>query len=130
MSNTFSGVGRNFPRAPSPAPALPLVTDLHSICVFTVGLTCFNVENIRGLTQVLYVFLSVQRIFRAKFFSLENLFLLTNFQNLFAVSSTVTIVAHIFNQRCYACSTVVIITYCRDGRLIYLKGHFENAAFS
>jgi len=68
--------------------------------------------------RLLYVFPNVQRIFSANTFSLGNLFLLTNFEKLFTVSHTVTIVAHIFIKRCYACSTVVTITYCRDGQLI------------
>ena len=57
-------------------------------------------------------------------------FLLTNFQKLFTVSNTVTDVAPIFSKRCYACSTVVTITYYRDGQLILLKGHFEKVAFT
>ena len=128
----FSGEGENFPRASSPAPAPPppLVADLRSISVFIVDLTCFNVENIRGLTHVLYVFPNVQRMFSANSFTLGNLFLLANFQKLFTVSNTVTIVAHSFIKRCYACSTVVTITYCRNGQLLWLKGHFAKVAFS
>jgi len=104
--------------------------DLHSISIFTVDLTCFNIENVRGITHVLYAIPNVQRIFSAKSFSLGNLFLLNNFQKLFTVSNAVTIVAHIFIKRCYAFSTVVTITYCRYGQLIWLKGPFEKATFS
>jgi len=130
MSNTFFRGGEKISKGLFTCPCAPLVTDLHSISVFTVDLTCFNVENVRTLTHVLYVLPNVQRIFSAKSFSLANLFLLTNFQKLFTVSNTVTIVAHIFIKRCYACSTVVTITYCRDGQLIWLKGHFDEVAFS
>jgi len=50
----------------------------------------------------MYVFPNVERIFIAKSFSLENLSLLTNFQKLFTVSNTVSIVAYIFIKICYA----------------------------
>jgi len=132
MSNKFFKRGaKNFPRASLPAPASPLVTDLHSVSLFTVDLTCFNVENVRGLTQALYVFPNVQRkLFSVKSFSLGNLFLLTNFQKLFTVSNKLSIVAHIFIKRCYACSTVFTITYCRDGQFIWLKGYVEKVACS
>jgi len=53
----------------------------------------------------MYVFPHVKRIFIAKFFSLGNLSLLTNFQKLFTVSNTVSIVAYIFIKRCDVCST-------------------------
>ena len=111
-------------------PCAPLVTDLHSISDFALDLTCFNVENVCALTHLLCVFPSVQHIFSATSFRVGNLFLLTNFQKLFTVSNTVSIVAHIFIKRCYACSTVITITYCRDGQLIWLMGHFEKVAFS
>ena len=130
MSNTYFRGGEKFSKGAFARPCAPLVTDLHSISDFIVDLTCFNAENARGLAHVLYVFPNVQRIFTAKSFSLGNLFLLTNFQNLFTVSNTVTIVDHIFIKRCYACSIVVTITYCRDGQLIWLNGHFEKVAFS
>jgi len=118
VQHIFQGGGRKiFQRRLRPPLCLRLVTDLHFISVFTEDLTCFNVENVRVLTHVLYVFTNVQRIFSAKFFSLGNLFLLTNFQ-LFTAPNTVTIVAHIFIKRCYAWSTVVTIPYCRDGQLI------------
>jgi len=55
-----------------------------------------------------------------------NLFLLTNFQKLFAVPNIVSIVAYVFIKRCYACSTVIKITYCGDGQLIWLEGRFEK----
>jgi len=58
----------------------------------------------------MHVFLNVERIFIAKFFSLGNLSLLTNFQKVFTVSNTVIIVAYIFIKRFYACSTVTTIT--------------------
>jgi len=61
----------------------------------------------------MYMFPKVERIFSAKSFSLGNLSLLTNFQKLFTVSNSVSIVAYIFINRCYACSTVIRITYCR-----------------
>jgi len=41
------------------------------------------------------VFPKVESIFSAKSFSLENLSLLTNFQKLFTVSNTVSIIAYI-----------------------------------
>jgi len=81
----------------------------------------------------MYVFSNVERISSAKSFSLGNLCLQANFQKLFvvSVSDTVTIaVAYIFIKRFYTCSTVIKITYCRDGQLIWLDGHFEKAAFS
>jgi len=78
----------------------------------------------------MYVFPNVERIFIAKSFSLENLSLLTNFQKLFTVSNTVSIVAYIFIKICYAWSTVIKITYCRHGQLIWLKGRFAKVAFS
>jgi len=81
----FSGGGENFSKGVFVHPCAPLVTDLHSISVFTVNLTCFNVENVRGLTHVLCVFPKVQLIFSAKSFSLGNIFLLTNFQKLFSL---------------------------------------------
>ena len=96
MSNIFFRGAKKFSKGVFARPCAPLVTDLHSISVFTVDLTCFNVENVRGLTHVLHVFPNVQRIFSAKSFSLGNLFLLTNFQKLFTVCNTVTIAAHIF----------------------------------
>jgi len=36
---------------------------------------------------------------------------------------------YIFIKRCYACSTVIKITNCRDGQLVWLGEHFEKAAF-
>ena len=78
----------------------------------------------------MYVFPNVKRIFSAKSFSLGKLSLLANFQKLFTVSNTVSIVAYIFIKICYACSTVIKITYRRDGQIIWLKkGHFEKVAF-
>jgi len=57
--------------------------------------------------------------------------LLTIFQKLFTVSNTVIIVAaYMFIKRCYACPTVIKITFCRNEQLIWLEGHFEKAAFS
>jgi len=55
--------------------------------------------------------------------------LLTNFQKLFTVSNTVSIVVYIFIKRRCACSTAIKITYCRDGQLIWLTDHFEKVAF-
>jgi len=78
----------------------------------------------------MYVFPNAERISSAKSFSLGNLSLLANFQKLFTVSNTVSIVvAYIFIKRCFACSTVIKIAYCRDRQLIWLEGHFEKAAF-
>ena len=125
IQHIFQGEAKNFPWGLSPL-LRPQVTDLHSISVSTVDLTCFNVENV----NVLYVSPNVQRIFSVKSFNLGKIFLLTNFQKLFTVSNTVAVVAHIFIKRCYACSTVVTITYCRDGQLIWLKGHSEKVTFS
>jgi len=127
----FSAGGKSFPRVfAHPCVSPSCIQGLHSISVFTVVLTCFNVENVRAPTHVLYVFPNVQRIFSAKSFSLGNLFLLTNVQKFFTVSNTVSIVAQIFIKRCYACSTVITITHCRDGQLIWLKGHFEKVTFN
>jgi len=70
---------------------------------------------------------NVQRIFSAKSFSLGNLFFPTNFPKVFTVSHPVGIIAH---KRYYACSAVITITHCRDGQLIWLKGHFEKVAFT
>jgi len=54
----------------------------------------------------MFVFPNVERIFSEKSFTLGNLPLLTNFQKLFTVSNTVSIVAYIFIKRCYACYTI------------------------
>jgi len=62
----------------------------------------------------MYAFPNVELIFGATSFSLGNLSVLTNSQNLFTVSNTVSIVAHIFIKRCYACFTVIKMTHCRD----------------
>jgi len=100
----------------------------YSISIFTVDLTCFIVQNVRIAT---YVCVSKRWAhFSAKSFSLGNLSLLTNVRKLFSASNTVSIVAYVFIKRCYACSTVIRITYCRDGQLIWLKGHFEKIASS
>ena len=100
----------------------------HYIYVFTVDLTCFIVENVRTLAHVC---VSERRAhFNAKYFSLGNLSLLTNFQKLFTVTNTVSIVVYIFIKRSYACSTVIKIAYCRDGQLIWFKGNFVKVAFS
>jgi len=104
----------------------------RSISVFVVDFTCFIVENVRSL--LFHMFPNLERIFKAKCFSLGNLFLLINFQKLFAVSNTFSIAAYLFNKICYACSffycTVIKIAHCRDGQLIWLNGYFEKVAFS
>jgi len=76
-----------------------------------------------------YVFPNVERIFSAKSFSLGKVSLLANFHKLFPVSNTISIVVYIFIKMCYTCSTVITITYCSDGQIIWLKkGHFEKVA--
>jgi len=35
-----------------------------------------------------------------------------------------------FIKRHYACYTVIKITYCRDGQIIWLEDYFEKVAFS
>jgi len=55
----------------------------------------------------MYVLPNLECIFTAQSFSLGNLFLQTNFQNLFTVSNTVSIAAYIFNKRCYACTFLI-----------------------
>jgi len=55
MSNTFFMGGRKiFQGRLRPPLRPPLVTDLYSISVLIVDLTCFKVENVRGLTHVGY----------------------------------------------------------------------------
>jgi len=78
----------------------------------------------------IYVLPNVELIFGAKSYILGYLSLLTNFQKFVAVTITVSIVGNICIKRCYACSTVIKITYCRCGYLIWLEGHFEKAVFS
>jgi len=62
---------------------------LSAIQFLFLDLTCFIVENVLSHT---YVFPNIKCIFSAKSFTLENLTLLPNFQKLFAVSNTVSIV--------------------------------------
>ena len=86
------------------------------------------------------VFIKVKRIFSAKSSSLGNvvnvcflagnLSLLTNVQKLFTVSNAVSNVAYVFIKRCYACSTVIRIAYCRDGQSSWLKATLRRSGLA
>jgi len=76
--NSVSGASRRLSSSVSPA-----------IRFLFLDLTCFIADNVHSHT---YVFSNIECIFSAKSFSLKNLSLLSNFENVSAVSNTVVIV--------------------------------------
>jgi len=69
----------------------------------------------RYVLSYTYVFPRIECIFTAKSFSLGNLFFLTNFQKLYAVSNIVSILYILLKD---VMLVLIKITYCRDGQLI------------